>query len=50
MIWFAVLLIAYIFTAVVVVKTDDKTMQLIFLGGWALLALAIGHFVWGVFG
>jgi len=50
MFWGFVLLAAYVVCATIAVKAESKAVSTGALVAWGLLALAVGHFAWGVFG
>ena len=50
MIWFVILVIAYIAAVAMVINTNSKTTQVVVLACWGLLALGLGYFAWGIFG
>ena len=49
MAWGLLLLVAYIVTCAVVVDSESKITRALFMTGWIVLALLIGHFAWHVF-
>lgn len=50
MFWGFVLIAAYVVCATIAVKAESKAVSTGALVAWGLLALAVGHFAWGVFG